>query len=247
MVDEVLTLADLREYLQQSADEKNAAFSAKLAPGVDTSRFLGVRVPLLRALVKNVRKQGEQGTALVQSFLADVPHTYIEEDELHMMFLNELRDVDQFVAGLEAFFPYVDNWMVSDACGPKFRGEKLIQLEPHLQRWLTSADTYVARCGALILMQDYLGDRFRKEHLMWVATMPSDDYYAHMMIGWYFATALAKQPDETWPVFVDPAAAKVPIPSRARKMAIQKSIESRRIPEDRKEALRAIRTTLKKK
>lgn len=57
-----------------------------------------------------------------------------------------------------------------------------------------------------------------------------------MMCAWYFATALAAQPDETLPYFTERRLE----PSVLRR-AIQKSIESRRIPSEQKEMLRALR------
>ena len=57
-----------------------------------------------------------------------------------------------------------------------------------------------------MLMRYYLDDAFRPEYLEWVADVHSTEYYINMMRAWYFATALAKQPDaalpqarEVWP------------------------------------------------
>ena len=52
-----------------------------------------------------------------------------------------------------------------------------------------------------MLMNEYLGDDFKKEYLDLVVSVKSDDYYLKMMVAWYFATALAKKYDETISIF----------------------------------------------
>ena len=68
-----------------------------------------------------------------------------------------------------------------------------------IRRWLDSGDVYTVRYGMEMLMRYYLDDAFRPEYLEWVADVRSTEYYINMMRAWYFATALAKQPDAALP------------------------------------------------
>ena len=131
------------------------------------------------------------------------------------------------------------------AAGPKLPTEELQRLEPYLRTWLADSHTYTSRVGGVLLMSNYLRDLFRPEHLQWVARIPSQDYYSHMLQGWYLATALVTQPDAIWPVLRDPEAAGVPLSVEARLKAIQKSIESRRISAGDKTELRALRAAIR--
>lgn len=68
-----------------------------------------------------------------------------------------------------------------------------------IRRWLDSGEVYTVRYGMEMLMRYYLDDAFRPEYLEWVADVRSTEYYINMMRAWYFATALAKQPDAALP------------------------------------------------
>ena len=57
-----------------------------------------------------------------------------------------------------------------------------------------------------------------------------------MMRAWYFATALAKQPDDTLPYFTEQR-----LDVWTHNKAIQKAVESYRIPPELKQLLREMR------
>lgn len=232
----------LCQRLQVLADVKHAEFSAKLVPTVDRQRVLGVRMPQLRKIVRELKKNDDP---LAGDFLASAPHCHLEEDLMHVLLLNEIRDVDQFAAGLEAFFPLMDNWMVTDAVAPKLPKGQLGKLESYVHRWVQSSETYVVRTGVVVLMRKFLDDLFREDHLRWVAGARPDDYYVHMVVGWYFATAMAKQPDVVRVAFFSPEKLGLQLAPEARRKAIQKSLESYRIPDELKSELRRLRAELK--
>jgi hypothetical protein len=57
-----------------------------------------------------------------------------------------------------------------------------------------------------------------------------------MMVAWYFATALAQQPDATLPYLVERR-----LPPATHRKAIQKALESYRISPEQKAFLRSLR------
>ena len=63
------------EHLLALADAGNAAFTARLAPGVDPDRMLGCRIPQLRRLARTLR-----GTPEAAAFLTQLPHRYYDEN-----------------------------------------------------------------------------------------------------------------------------------------------------------------------
>lgn len=52
-------------------------FHAKLMPGYDKERIIGVRTPALRKLAKQLTKEGD-----CSDFLSQLPHKYYEENNL---------------------------------------------------------------------------------------------------------------------------------------------------------------------
>ena len=87
-----------------------------------------------------------------------------------------------------------------------------------------------------ILMNEFLGDDFKPEYLSWVASKKGDDYYLKMMVAWYFATALAKQYDESVKVIE-----RKELDPWTHNKAIQKACESFRVSDEHKEYLKTLK------
>ena len=94
------TVADIRARLFALADPAYGDFQAGLMPGIPRERIIGVRVPHLRALAKELR-----GTSTADAFLAELPHIYYEENNLHGFLLDSIRDFDACLAATERFLP----------------------------------------------------------------------------------------------------------------------------------------------
>ena len=81
------------------------------------------------------------------------------------------------------------------ACRRKvFAGHKPELLE-NIREWAKSEHIYTCRFGLEMLMTHFLDDDFKPEYLELAADVKLEDYYAKMMVAWFFATALAKQWD----------------------------------------------------
>lgn len=85
-------------------------------------------------------------------------------------------------------------------------------------------------------MRYYLDEAFQPEYLAWVAGVRSEEYYINMMRAWFFATALAKQPEATLPWLTD---RKLDVWTHNK--TIQKAVESYRISPEQKQQLRGLR------
>ncbi len=219
------------EQLFALQDEKYADFQAKLTPGIPRERFIGVRIPEARKLAKQLVKTPEAA-----AFLAELPHVYYDENILHSLILSEMKDFDACVAAVDAFLPYVDNWAVCDILSPKvFRKHKPATLAK-IRAWAASDHTYTCRFGMGMLMRDFLDEDFQPEYLEIPATVKSGEYYVNMMIAWFFATALAKQWDNTIPYIENRA-----FSPWVHNKTIQKAIESYRITPAQKDYLRSLK------
>ena len=184
----------IRAQLFALQDETYRTFHSALMPTVPPETVIGVRVPALRRLAKQLA-----GTAQAEVFLQALPHGYYEENNLHAFLIELIRDYDRALAETEAFLPYINNWATCDCFCPKVFAKHKKELLVPIRRWLDSGDAYTVRYGMEMLMRYYLDDAFRPEYLEWVADVRSTEYYINMMRAWYFATALAKQPDAALP------------------------------------------------
>lgn len=212
-------------------DPAYKAFHSRLMPTVDPDRIIGVRTPALRALAKEMA-----GSNDARSFLASLPHYYYEENNLHGMLIERMSDFGACIKALDAFLPHVDNWATCDLISPRVFKKHLPELLPHIKRWLTSEHLYTVRFGVGMLLKHYLDEAFIPEYLKWVASLKWEEYYVKMMVAWYFATALAKQWDDTLPYLTD---AKLDVWTHNK--TIQKAIESYRVCDERKELLKKLR------
>lgn len=208
-----------------------AAFQSKLTPGIPPEHFIGIRMPLMRKLAKEYIKDPE----CVQ-FLNRLPHKYYEENMLHGLLIEQIRDYDECIKQLDIFLPYVDNWAVCDVMSPKVFKRNTNRLIDDINRWIASRHTYTIRFGIGMLMRYYLEDLFKPEYLSLVASVRSDEYYVKMMIAWFFATALAKQYKKTVPYIES----KV-LDDWTHRKTIQKACESYRISDEQKKYLKTLK------
>lgn len=221
------------EELKKLQDSENALFQQKLTPGVDADRFLGVRVPDCRKLAKTLMKEFTDDS---QAFIKQLPHYYFDENMLHGLMIAEIKDYDECIKELELFLPYVDNWAVCDSISPVSFKKNHDRLIDKCREWIKTDDTYTCRFGMLMLMKHFLDEDFKAEYLTLPANVESDEYYINMMRAWYFATALAKQWDETIPIIEN----RILDPWTHNK-TIQKACESFRVSSEQKKYLRGLK------
>ncbi len=228
-------LSAVRLALFERQDEGYRAFQCSLMPTVDAETVIGVRTPVLRRMAKEL-----YGTPMAEALMADLPHAYFEENQLHAFLIEPIRDFDAAICATDAFLPYVDNWATCDQLSPRAFKTDFPALKPHINRWMApSAPTYTLRFGIGMLMRYGLDAYFEPAHLDAVASphiLAREDYYIRMMVAWFFATALAKQYDTALP-YIEAHC----LPDWTHKKTIQKAVESYRISDERKAVLRRLR------
>ena len=217
--------------LFEMRDPKYAEGQRTIIPTVDPERIIGVRTPALRDYAKVLSKEER-----VKDFLADLPHGYFDEDQVHAFVISLEKDFNKCAEEVETFLPYIDNWATCDQMSPKVFKKTPEKLLPYINRWIASDETYTIRFGIKMLMEHFLGDRFSTEYPDMVTNVQSDEYYVNMMRAWYFATALAKQYEAVIPYIEEKR-----LDDWTHNKAIQKSIESYRITDEQKAYLRTLK------
>ncbi len=210
-------------------DVSYADFQANLTPGIPRERFIGVRVPQLRRMAKEIQNEAAD-------FMKQLPHKYYDENILHGLLISEMKDFEECLEALEAFLPYVDNWAVCDTMSPKVLGKNREVLLEKITQWKDSAHTYTCRFAVLCLMRLFLDDQFNASYLEIPASIHSDQFYVNMMIAWFYATALAKQWDTTIPYLEQHR-----LPDWVHRKTIQKARESYRISSEQKKYLQSFK------
>lgn len=222
---------NIQKELLALADEQYKNFHRKLIPTVNPQKIIGIRVPVLREFAKKISKAPE-----AKLFLETLPHTYYEENNLHVFLLQAEKDFDKAIAATEAFLPYIDNWATCDSPLPKTFGKNRERLLPYAEKWLKSGHTYTVRYAIGVFMRLFLDEFFEQRYLQLVADVKSDEYYVNMMCAWYFATAVVKQKEAALPYITQNR-----LDVRMHNKTIQKCIESYRIDAQTKELLKKLK------
>ena len=221
----------LQKALFDNQDKEYRVFQQKLMPGIELENIIGVRLPVIRKIAKENAK-----TEDAKKFLDLLPHKYYDENQLHGFLINQIKDYDECVKRIDEFLPYVDNWAVCDSINPKMLSKHKEELIKDIKRWVSSKETYTIRHGIHMLMAFFLDSDFKKEYLEIPAKIVSEEYYANMMIAWFFATALAKKWDATITYIEEKK-----LPVWVHNKTIQKAIESFRVNEEHKQYLRSLK------
>ena len=212
-------------------DKAYGDFQSKIVPNIPRHKMIGVRMPLLKKIAKEMLRNDEYKT-----FLKDLPHQYYEENTIHAIIISNLKDLDEVIQEIDQFLPYLDNWATSDALCPKVFASDPDRIFEKVKEWINTGKEYYMRFGVVTLLNFYLKDNFNSEINKLVASISSDKYYVNMAIAWYFSYALIFRYDQTISLFE-----KKKLSPWIQNKAIQKAIESYRITVEKKDYLRGLK------
>ena len=133
----------------------------------------------------------------------------------------------------------MDNWGICDGLMPAVFKKHTAELRDQACAWARSSEPYVCRYGLGVLMWFFLDEAFEPEFMELAAAVKSDEYYVKMMVAWYFAEALVRQKDAALAVIEGRR-----LERWTHNKAIQKAVESRRVPPELKAYLKTLRRHL---
>lgn len=212
-------------------DENYAAFHSNLIPNISKDKVIGVRVPLLKKYAKEVAN-----TAQCEEFINHLPHTYYDENTLHSILINDIKDFNVCIFQTERFLPYIDNWATCDILKPKIFKNNTDKLLPYINVWLKSKHTFTVRFAIRTMLGFYLDENFHQEHLYLISSITTEEYYIKMAQAWYFATALSKHYESVLPILTHHLLDKW-----THNKTIQKAIESFLITDNQKTYLKTLK------
>ena len=228
-------MTKITQTLFENADESYKNFHQSIVPTLPKERIIGVRVPVLRKIAKQLKKD-ESSKSLVNEFMQELPHEYYDEDMLHAIILSDERDFSTALKRTSEFLPYIDNWAVCDTFCPKAFGKNKKALWQEIEKWLESEKTFTVRFGIVNAMRFFLDEDFSAEKMKKVLEVSNEDYYVRMAIAWYMSVALVKQ----WEVAIKVVEDKS-LGAWVHNKSIQKSCESFRLSAEQKQYLKTLK------
>ena len=165
--------------------------------------------------------------------MKNLPHEFYEENNIHAFLIEKITNFEECIIYIEEFLPFVDNWATCDMMNPKIFKKYPNKLLDKIYQWINSDSVYTIRFGIGMLMRFFLDENFETKYLDLVSSVKSDEYYINMMRAWFFATALAKQYEQTF-IYIK----NYSLDKWTHNKTIQKANESFRIAKEQKEELK---------
>jgi len=221
----------IRKQLMEMADEEYRKFSSSLIPNVDN--ILGVRLPELRKLAKNIAK-GDWRT-----YLAQADNRYFEETMLQGLVIGYAKtDIEERLRYVADFVPRIDNWSVCDSfcTGLKFTKNHRSLMWDFLQPYLSSDKEYEIRFGVVMLLLYFVEDEYIERVLQWMDRIRHEGYYVKMAVAWAISVCYVKYPEPTMAFLKNNT-----LDDFTYNKALQKIIESLRVDSGTKHVLRSMK------
>ena len=187
------TQQELLARLQAMAEPAYARFSASLIP--DPPPILGVRLPKLRALAKELAKGLPQTPGLWQA----LEGPYLEQAMLHGMVIGAARlPEEERRQRLEDFLPRVTNWSICDSAAASCRW--MAQAPgfwlPWLQDLARREKEFEARFAIVCLLDHFTAaPDGRRLTLQACSTARCPALYTRLGIAWAVSIVAVKEPE----------------------------------------------------
>lgn len=221
----------IRQILLESAEESYRDFSAALIPGVDN--MLGVRLPALRKLARQIYKEWDWRTFLAQGPL------YFEETMLQGMVIGlAVHTFEEFQTLVPPFIPKISNWSVCDSFCSSLHAAATFQepLFPVLLSYTQAQSEFEVRFGVVMLMDYFVEETYLERVVDALEAVCHEGYYVKMAVAWALSVCFAK-----FPAWTMAALRQRHWDSDTYQKALQKIIESRRVSAEDKAVVREMK------
>lgn len=230
------------QHLLRLAERGNAAFTQRLHP--DIAGVLGIRIPDLRKLSKEIVRSGTQEAYLKEAEAQDVNPDFgwMEARTLHGLVLSQWRvtDVADYLLRVARWIPHINSWSVCDtfsfAGGKGFVAAHEAEIWSFVVPYFGATSTYEIRFAVVMSLQYFAKPSHVEQVLSHLAAITHEDYYVRMAVAWAVAECFTHCPEETRPWL-----AENHLPTWTHNKAIQKIRESNRIDTATKSELLAMK------
>lgn len=222
---------EIKKKIVELADPKYKEFHSGLCP--NTNNIIGVRIPILRSYAKELIKQDWR------KVLQEIDDTYYEEIMLQGMIIGLAKmELEKRLEYLEKFIPKIDNWAVCDiTCGGlKFTKKNQAEVFEFLQKYLQSSKEFEIRFGVVMLLNYYVTEEYRDKILKIIEEIKQEGYYVKMAVAWLISMLYIKFPKKTMTYLNHNTLDRF-----TYNKALQKIIESERVPKEEKEKIKKMK------
>ena len=225
----------LLEHIRSLADEPYQKMQHNIVPGVEN--ILGVRVPKLRALAKQIAK-GDW-----RNYLSTAQDTFYEETMLRGFVIGYAKmEQGEAFQRIADFVPKINNWAVCDTCCSSFKtaAKDKEKLFAFLLPYLKSDKEFELRFAAVMIMDFMITDEYIDDVLRIYDGIHHDGYYVKMAVAWALSVCFVKYPGKTMEFLQGNN-----LDDWTYNKALQKIVESYRVDDNTKTVIRAMKRRVK--
>ena len=222
----------IKKELKQLQDKKYQEFHQGLCPG--TTDIIGIRVPILRNYAKELLKK-----YTLEEIIENLDNQYYEEILLEGILIGlSKEDYETTIKYIEKFVPKINNWAVCDTfcAGLKITKKHKEEMFEFLQKYLKSSKEFEIRFGIVMLLDYYVEEQYLDKLFKIFNSIKNTEYYVQMAVAWAISICLIKYYDKTCKYLENAI-----LDDFTYNKAIQKAIESYRIPDEKKTFLRKMK------
>lgn len=230
---------EVREQIMDLAEPSYQQFSSKLLPG--TENIIGVRLPILRKLAKQIIKKKDWRDYLEQTLRKNMVEGNSNKELFEEIMLQgfligyaPLTPEERF-AYLDKFIPKIDNWSVCDSvCATmKFALEYKEETWEFLQKYVKSEEEYGIRFAVVMYINYYINEEYFDKVIEELGTISHPAYYVKMAVAWAVSMCYVVDTKKT-----ENFLKTCTLDDFTYNKAIQKIIESRQVSSEEKEKLK---------
>ncbi len=222
----------IKERLKKEAEEDYKKFSSLLIPNINN--IIGVRLPVLRLIAKEIYKSG-----CYEDYLRISDFEFMEEIMLQGMIIGMLdKPVKEMLCYIKDFIPKIDNWSVCDCfcAGLKFTQNNLPQVWNFIQPYFSSQNEYELRFAYVMLLNYFVCDEYIDKILKLIDDFKDERYYSKMAAAWLISVCFVKKRDKTFEYLK-----KSKLSKWTFNKSIQKICESFKVDKQDKELLKSMK------
>lgn len=185
---------ELRQYLCSLAEPKYQKFTSSLIPNVPADYILGVRIPTLRKIAREIAK-GDW-----EAYLSSSSDDYLEEVMLQGMVIGSANmPIEETLKWVAWFIPKINNWSVCDSfCASlKMTKKHMQEVWEFIEDYLRDDREYFIRFGVVMLLDYYTDEAYVTRALQLLDGIKSEYYYVKMAVAWAVSMYYLSDPQQT--------------------------------------------------
>lgn len=222
---------DIKQNLLALSEPEYREFARRLLPGVPG--VLGVRLPKLRRLARRLAKENWQEACRNAS--ADT----FEEIMLHGMVIGYAQaEPAELFPAIEAFLPRIGNWSVCDSFCSGLHAAKQCPAEfwEFINPLFFHSQEFTVRFAVVMSLHYFLDEPHLPALFALLERVNHPGYYVKMAVAWAVSLCYVYFPGEAMAFLL-----RRTLDDATYQKALQKIVESRCVPAEEKEKIRALR------